>query len=155
MDTFVLGGESTVSKGVFENIVRALGSHADQGEDVKAVQDLIAALPEASAVALKDEAKISAAVKSYEALKEADRALVKNEEKLIEVLGRLEVLKLKDSIETSIAALPSAENLRLEDKAEVDGIRSLVDVLLRLDGKVEIKGIETLKAAEAKLEELK
>ena len=104
----------------------------------KRVEDMIAALPGVSELALSDEADITAARAAFDALTSAQKALVPNEATLIAAEQRLAELKAEaeqeaadraaaKSVEDKINALPA--DLTLDDKPVVDAAKAAYDAL--------------------------
>ena len=104
----------------------------------KRVEDVIAALPGVSDLALSDEADITAARAAFDALTSAQKALVPNEATLIAAEQRLAELKAEaeqeaadrasaKSVEDKINALPA--DLTLDDKPAVDAAKAAYDAL--------------------------
>ena len=104
----------------------------------KRVEDMIAALPGVSELALSNEADITAARAAFDALTSAQKARVPNEATLIAAEQRLAELKAEaeqeaadraaaKSVEDKINALP--EDLTLDDKPAVDAAKAAYDAL--------------------------
>ena len=104
----------------------------------KRVEDMIAALPGVSELALSNEADITAARAAFDALTSVQKALVPNEATLIAAEQRLAELKAEaeqeaadraaaKSVEDKVNALPAA--LTLDDKPAVDAAKAAYDAL--------------------------
>ena len=130
----------------------------------KAVEDMIAAIPNENELTLDDEAGITAARAAYGALTEAQRAYVPNEAKLAAAEARLAELKAlaekeeadrkaAQSVTDLINALPNP--VQLEDKAKVEAARGAYNMLTE-DQKplVAPEALEKLAAAENEIARL-
>ena len=107
--------------------------HLKDAAAAKRVEEMIAALPGVSEPALSDEADITAARAAFNALTDAQKALVPNENVLIAAEQRLAELKAEaeqeaadraaaKSVEDKINALPA--ELTLDDKSAVDAAKA-------------------------------
>ena len=130
----------------------------------KRVEDMIAALPGVSELALSNEADITAARAAFDALTSVQKALVPNEATLIAAEQRLAELKAEaeqeaadraaaKSVEDKINALPA--DLTLDDKPTVDAAKAAYDALTeKQKGYVSPDAKQTLDDALAEIERL-
>ena len=130
----------------------------------KRVEDMIAALPGVSELALSNEADITAARAAFDALTSVQKALVPNEATLIAAEQRLAELKAEaeqeaadraaaKSVEDKINALPAA--LTLDAKPAVDAAKAAYDALTeKQKGYVSPDAKQTLDDALAEIERL-
>jgi putative cell wall-binding protein len=129
-------------------------------EAAKAVEDAIVALPAVDELTLEDAEAVAAARAAYDALTEAQKALVTNVDvlKAAEVkIAELEAAKADaeaaKAVEDAIAALPAVDELTLENAEAVADARAKYDTLTETQ-KALVTNVDVLKAAEVKIAEL-
>lgn len=113
------------------------------------VSAMIDALPAISELTEENAASVDAAFTAYEALTEAQQALVANYGDLLAADDRLAAIP----VENMIAALPSVDALTLADADEVDAARSAY-LLLTEAQQAYVNNVTVLENAEAKIEQL-
>ena len=113
---------------------------------------------------LEDKGAVEAARAAYEELTDTQKALVSNEEDLTAAETRIAELekeaaqaeadkKAAQAVEEQIAALPSVEELTLDNKGDVERARAAYEDLTETQKDL-VSNVETLEAAEARMEEL-
>ncbi|MBQ7871212.1 MAG: leucine-rich repeat protein [Oscillospiraceae bacterium] len=117
-----------------------------------AVEALIEALPEPALVTTGDADQIAAARAAYEALTEAQKALVPNLSKLTDCEAALAEAISVEAVEQLIAALPTAGAVTLEDAEAIAAARAAYEALTETEkAKVSPSALEKLAACEAAL----
>lgn len=123
-----------------------------------AVQQLIEALPEPDAVVAADADRIAQARKAYDALTDAQKALVPNLEKLTACEAALQLALSVQQVEQMIAALPRAENIQLDDAQAVAAARAAYEALAQaqqeLVGRIYLDKLEDCEKALARFQEI-
>ncbi|HEY2420051.1 MAG TPA: Ig-like domain-containing protein [Neobacillus sp.] len=126
------------------------------------VNDMITALPEASALTLADQTAVANARKVYSGLTVDQQKMVTNVDKLAELEKKIEVLELPQTVtdqtaaqkvDDLITALPAASAITSADKASVAEARKAYDGLTKTQ-KALVKNQEKLAGLESKLAEL-
>ncbi|WP_340701054.1 sugar-binding domain protein [Brevibacillus borstelensis] len=145
-----------------ENKIAELKGNA--AEDLKAAQAVdtkIAELPAVADLKLTDEDAVKAARAAYEALTDAQKALVTKledlkaaEDKIAELKGNAADVEAAKAVDTKIAELPAVADLKLTDEDAVKAARAAYEALTDAQ-KALVTKLEDLKAAEAKIAQLK
>ena len=115
----------------------ALDAALKQAEDeaaADAVTEMIAALPSSSNVTIDDKDNIEAAKAAYDALTSDQKKLVAltDRVKLAAVVGALAGIEdeiAADEVEALIEALPAADDVTIDDKADIEAARAAYDAL--------------------------
>lgn len=120
--------------------------------DMAAVQNLLNALPDAEDVTINDKANIELTRNAYEALSDAQKAML--DEASVQNLADAEaaIAKIEDDMEAAldvtilINALPSARNITTDDRAAFDEVAAAYDALTD-DQKAYVPFVEKAKLA--------
>lgn len=125
-------------------------------EKAKAVEEKIDALPSADKVSFDTDAvQVNEAYQAYQALSDAEKALVTNAQKLTDVYEAMkqqmsDAEKVQEVID-NIAALPEKDALTLADEALVKNVRALYEALSTDELKARVTNLDKLKEAENQL----
>lgn len=125
-------------------------------EKAKAVEEKIDALPSADKVSFDTDAvQVNEAYQAYQALSDAEKALVTNAQKLTDVYEAMkqqmsDAEKVQEVID-NIDALPSKDALTLNDEALVKNVRALYEALSTDALKARVTNLDKLKEAENQL----
>ena len=143
-DKIKLVGDVTALAKIENDIVKA-----------DSVTNLIESLPAAEELTYEDKADVEAAREAYDALYDDQKALVPAEtvQKLEEAEAAMAVIAQVYDVEDAINALPAAEDITYDDKADVEAARAAYEALTD-DQKIQIpdETLQKLIDAEAAIE---
>lgn len=130
-------------------------------EEANVVVQLIQSLPTLADISLQDKDKIEQVNIAYNALSQEAKIYVSNIDQLYQLQQKLTQLEEEDAlqqaaavVDMSILALPSVEELTLEDEQAVVGVRNAY-LSLSERSRVYVTYLDMLEKLEAKIEQLK
>ncbi|MCM3625609.1 sugar-binding domain protein [Brevibacillus borstelensis] len=145
----------------YEVAINVLDTDSKNTEAAQAVDTKIASLPAVADLKVTDEDAVKAARTAYDALTDAQKALVTKladleaaEKKIAELKNGQTDAKAAQKVDEAIANLPAVADLKVTDEDAVKAARTAYDALTDAQ-KALVTKLADLEAAEAKIAELK